>query len=147
VGRDAVGLFRCACDLIDGDLRLSLTELSALLGTHRHTLESIITRQAGCTFTAWRRDRRLRRSQELLLDLALLQKEVASAVGLTPSRLTALFRDRLACTPTEYRASCCGSQPASSIGSETSVAPDLDARATKRTGRQARPVASTIRPT
>lgn len=144
MGYDAVGLFRRADELLDGNLRLSLTELSSQLGTHRHTLESIIVRQAGCTFASWRRERRLRRAQELLRDPSLLQKEVASAVGLTPPRLTALFRDYVRLTPTEYRAACSGSQTIAAVAADFRTAAELDAPATKRTTRQAIPLATTI---
>lgn len=143
---DAVGIFECACELIDGNLRLSLNELSRHVGIHRHTLESIIVRQSNCTFEEWRRERRMRKAQALLLDPSLLLKEVAFAVGLTPPRLTTLFRRQVQATPTAYRLASCQVSRVEAVATDGCEAADLDVRAIKRTRRQSKALVTRRRP-
>jgi AraC-like DNA-binding protein len=129
---DTAGLFAGACELLDHDLSRSLGELAERLGIHRHTLESIIRNQVGCNFLTWRGERRLMRARELFLERPpLLQKEIAAAVGLTPARLTALFRNRLHLTPTQVRQADCHGPSATSL--RPTGGAKLAKRARKRT--------------
>ena len=104
VAYDLAGLFARASELLTERPEMSAQSLAKQIGVHRHTLAAVILSQAGCSFIAWRRQRRLAEARKLLQERpSLSTKEVAARVGLSLAGLDHLFKKALGVTPTELR--------------------------------------------
>lgn len=97
---------RLALDFMERQLatRLSISDMSALLGVSRSRFEHLFKQQTGQAFKTRLREIRLNKAKTLLADHTLRIKEVAYRCGfLTTSNFTRDFKRRFRLSPSRYR--------------------------------------------
>jgi AraC-like DNA-binding protein len=94
-----------AQEYIENNLRepLSIDKVARYVCMSRTVFTEQFRDKTGKTFSQYVQDLRLEEACKLLSGSGLAIKHIASAVGLQPNRMRALFRERKATTPVQYR--------------------------------------------
>ena len=83
--------------------RISISNLSKLFALNPTTLKAEFKKIYGVSITAHINEHRIKTAEKLLAETALSVEKIATAVGFSPSKFTALFKRERGITPLKYR--------------------------------------------